>query len=579
MADFKKEYKLWLNDPYFSEATRNELAAMAGDENEIYDRFYQNLSFGTAGLRGVLGAGINRMNEYTVAQAAEAFARYLSKLPEKERQRGVAISYDSRLRSDEFARLSASILAAHGIPTFLFDALRPVPVLSFTIRHLNCIGGIMVTASHNPAKYNGYKVYGEDGGQLPPEAADLVAREMAQIKDYRELKWEDISHYDGTGLITIIGEDIDKAYNDMLLKLSISPDIVKKHKDMKIVYTPLHGAGNKPVRRILKDIGFENVYVVKEQENPDGHFPTVEFPNPEERSALAMAIDLAEKEEASLVIATDPDSDRTGLAVRMPDGAYQVMTGNQIGLLLMEYILKSKHDKGQLPDKSFVVTTIVSSRLAKRICRHYNADLFLTLTGFKFIAEQIKLHDEEGDMHFQFGYEESFGYLAGTSVRDKDAVVASMLLAELAAVSAEEGMTLYDRMQKIYKEFGYASEKTYSIMAEGATGQEKIRQAMVSLRENKGQDLAGVKVQTISDFKTSEVLDTQTGQVDSLDYPESNVLLYEIDDMDWMCVRPSGTEPKIKIYFGVYADTAEEADKKREDMEGKVLNYVKSLLA
>lgn len=579
MADFKKEYELWLNDPYFSEATRNELAAIAGDENEIYDRFYQNLSFGTAGLRGVLGAGINRMNEYTVAQAAEAFARYLSKLPAEERQRGVAISYDSRLRSDEFARLSASILAAHGIPSFLFDALRPVPVLSFTIRHLNCIGGIMVTASHNPAKYNGYKVYGEDGGQLPPEAADLVAREMSEIKDYRELKWEDISHYDGTGLITIIGEDIDKAYNDMLLKLSISPDIVKKHKDMKIVYTPLHGAGNKPVRRILKDIGFENVYVVKEQENPDGHFPTVEFPNPEERSALAMAIDLAEKEEASLVIATDPDSDRTGLAVRMPDGAYQVMTGNQIGLLLMEYILKSKHDKGQLPDKSFVVTTIVSSRLAKRICRHYNADLFLTLTGFKFIGEQIKLHDEEGDMHFQFGYEESFGYLAGTSVRDKDAVVASMLLAELAAVSAEEGITLYDRMQKIYKEFGYASEKTYSIMAEGATGQEKIRQAMVSLRENKGQDLAGVKVQTISDFKTSEVLDTETGQVGPLDYPESNVLLYEIDDMDWMCVRPSGTEPKIKIYFGAYAHTAEEADKKREDMEGKVLNYVKSLLA
>lgn len=579
MADFKKEYELWLNDPYFSEATRNELAAIAGDENEIYDRFYQNLSFGTAGLRGVLGAGINRMNEYTVAQAAEAFARYLSKLPAEERQRGVAISYDSRLRSDEFARLSASILAAHGIPSFLFDALRPVPVLSFTIRHLNCIGGIMVTASHNPAKYNGYKVYGEDGGQLPLEAADLVAREMAQIKDYRELEWKDISHYDGTGLITIISEDIDKAYNDMLLKLSISPDIVKKHKDMKIVYTPLHGAGNKPVRRVLKDIGFENVHVVKEQENSDGHFPTVEFPNPEERSALAMAIDLAEKEEASLVIATDPDSDRTGLAVRMPDGAYQVMTGNQIGLLLMEYILKSKHDKGQLPDKSFVVTTIVSSRLAKRICRHYNADLFLTLTGFKFIAEQIKLHDEEGDMHFQFGYEESFGYLAGTSVRDKDAVVASMLLAELAAVSAEEGMTLYDRMQKIYKEFGYASEKTYSIMAEGATGQEKIRQAMVSLRENKGQDLVGVKVQTISDFKTSEVLDTQTGQVDSLDYPESNVLLYEIDDMDWMCVRPSGTEPKIKIYFGAYADTAEEADKKREDMEGKVLNYVKSLLA
>ena len=577
MSDFMKEYSLWSTDPYFSDKTREELLALEGNDAEIYERFYQNLSFGTAGLRGILGAGTNRMNEYTIAQAAEGFARYLDTLGEAK-QRGVAISFDSRHRSQEFAQISASILASHGIPCYIFDELRPVPILSFTVRHLDCIGGIMITASHNPSIYNGYKVYGEDGGQLPPEAADKVASEMAEILDYRMLEWKDFSEWEEDSLVHVIGEAIDQEYMKMLKSLSISPEAIQANKDMKIVYTPLHGAGNKPVRRILNEIGFENVYVVPEQEKPDGSFPTVDFPNPEERSALAMAIDLAEKEEASLVIATDPDADRTGLAVRMPDGNYQVMTGNQIGLLLMEYILSTKFEKNALPFDSFCVTTIVSSRLAKKICAYYDVELFITLTGFKFIAEQIQKYDELGDMHFQFGYEESFGYLAGTSVRDKDAVVASMLLAELAAVCALEGKTLYDRLQDIYQKYSYASEETVSLVSEGSAGKEKIANAMRALRENKGQELAGIPVKYLRDYKTSKRHNLETGEVETLDIPESNVLLYELNDMDWMCVRPSGTEPKLKIYFGTYDEDAQEADRKRENIQSKLVDYVKNLL-
>ncbi len=577
MSDFMKEYSLWSTDPYFSDKTREELLALEGNDAEIYERFYQNLSFGTAGLRGILGAGTNRMNEYTIAQAAEGFARYLDTLGEAK-QRGVAISFDSRHRSQEFAQISASILASHGIPCYIFDELRPVPILSFTVRHLDCIGGIMITASHNPSIYNGYKVYGEDGGQLPPEAADKVASEMAEISDYRTLEWKDFSEWEEDSLVHVIGEAIDQEYMKMLKSLSISPEAIQANKDMKIVYTPLHGAGNKPVRRILNEIGFENVYVVPEQEKPDGSFPTVDFPNPEERSALAMAIDLAEKEEASLVIATDPDADRTGLAVRMPDGNYQVMTGNQIGLLLMEYILSTKFEKNALPFDSFCVTTIVSSRLAKKICAYYDVELFITLTGFKFIAEQIQKYDELGDMHFQFGYEESFGYLAGTSVRDKDAVVASMLLAELAAVCALEGKTLYDRLQDIYQKYSYASEETVSLVSEGSAGKEKIANAMRALRENKGQELAGIPVKYLRDYKTSKRHNLETGEVETLDIPESNVLLYELNDMDWMCVRPSGTEPKLKIYFGTYDEDAQEADRKRENIQSKLVDYVKNLL-
>ncbi len=578
MTDYRQEYELWLNDPYFNDQTRQQLAEISEDDSEIMDRFYKNLSFGTAGLRGILGAGTNRMNEYTVAQAAEGFARYLDTLGDDARERGVAINYDSRHRSEEFAGISAAILAAHGIKVYLMDELRPVPMISFMIRHYNCIGGIMVTASHNPAIYNGYKVYGEDGGQLPPDAADLVAAEMAKLSDYRELRWKDLDEASTTGLIEKVGPEIDELYMDYLKDISISRDAVAQHKDMKIVYTPLHGAGNKPVRRILKEIGFENVLVVPEQEQPDGDFPTVEFPNPEERTALQMAIDLATKEEADLVIATDPDADRTGLAVRMPNGEFEVMSGNQIGLLLLEYILSERAKKNQLPERSFVVTTIVSSRLVQTIAKAFDVDVFVTLTGFKFIAEQIKKHDEDGDMHFQFGYEESFGYLAGLKVRDKDAVVASMLLAELAAVAASEGMTLYDRMQNIYKTYGYAAEKTISVYSEGAEGAAKIRETMRILRENKAPEVAGIKVRHIRDYKTLERLETATGKLEPMDIAQSNVLLYELNDQDWMCVRPSGTEPKIKIYFGCYAPTKAEAEAELEAIHDKFSGYVTSFL-
>lgn len=578
MQDFRLEYDLWKNDPYFSEDTRNELAGIDGNEEEIFERFYQNLSFGTAGLRGILGAGTNRMNEYTVAQAAEGFARYLDTLPETEKMRGVAISYDSRLRSQEFAEISASILASHNIPSYLMDELRPVPLLSFAIRAMNCIGGIMVTASHNPAKYNGYKVYGEDGSQLPPEHADEVAKKMAEIQDYRTLTWEDILYYDGKDLIHKVGKEVDDAYMEYLHTLSINPEIVKKHSDMQIVYTPLHGSGNKPVRRILQEIGFENVHVVPEQELPDGHFPTVEFPNPEERSALQMAIDLAKEKQASLVIATDPDADRTGLAVLMPDGNYQVMTGNQIGLLLLEYILSSKAKNNTLDENSFAVTTIVSSRLVKKICERYGVELYITLTGFKYIGEKIKELDEEGDKHFQFGYEESFGYLAGTKVRDKDAVVASMLLAELAAVCAEDGKTLYDRMMDIYREYAFGAEQTISIMAEGAEGKKNIAKAMAKLRNEKTSEIAGIPVSFIQDYVSDERLNTQTGEIEKMNMPESNVLLYEINDLDWMCVRPSGTEPKIKVYFGAYDKNTESAEARKTQYMDAFAALVKSYL-
>ena len=437
------------------------------DKTEIEDRFYQDLQFGTAGLRGVLGAGTNRMNVYTVGRAADGFARYIEELGEEACQRGIAISYDSRRFSPEFAALTARIFVGHGIRVYLSDELRPVPMLSYAIRHYNCVGGVMITASHNPKQYNGFKAYGEDGGQLPPEAAGVVSRYMAAETDLTGLLSRVISQEEAekSDLYVVIGEELDRDYTDMLLSLSISQDAVKRHHDLKIIYTPLHGSGNKPVRRVLKELGFTNVLVVPEQEKPDPDFSTVAVPNPEVRSALQLAIDLAEREGADLVIATDPDADRTGVCVRTSDGDYQILTGNQIGLLLMDYILGAKKASGTLPEKSFVVTTIVSSKLTRAIARYYNVELYEVLTGFKFIAEQIKERDEEGDMHFQFGFEESFGYLAGRDVRDKDAVVASMLIGEMAALAADANETLYDRLLKLNEVYGYAAEATVRSLA------------------------------------------------------------------------------------------------------------------
>lgn len=563
-------YKEWSEDPYFDEATHTELAAIKDQPAEIEERFYKDLEFGTGGLRGIMGAGTNRMNQYTVAKATEGFARYIDGLGETARQRGVAISYDCRLNSESFALITALIFATHGIKAYLYNELHPTPMLSFAVRYYHCAGGVMVTASHNPAQYNGYKAYGEDGGQMPPEAADVVLAEMNTITDFRTLNWISRAEAEQKGLLQIIGPEVETAYFTMLKKLTINLDKVQAHADMKIIYTPLHGTGNKPVRRILKEIGFNRVIVVPEQEKPDGHFPTVKSPNPEERSALQMAIDLAEKENADLVIATDPDGDRTGLVTRLKDGSYQVMTGNQIGLLLMEYILSAKKKAGKLPPRSFCVTTIVSTKLTRLIAKNYDVSLYETLTGFKFIGEKIKDLDENGDQHFQFGFEESYGYLAGTDVRDKDAVVASMLLAEMAATAKAEGKTLADYMEDIYAKYGYGTEKTVSLYREGKEGSRRIRQAMDWLRGSKKQGLPGLNVREVKDYLTGEAIDLQSGVSQAIDLSRSNVLLYETDGLDWACVRPSGTEPKIKIYFGCYGRDREAVKERIEQISTAV---------
>ena len=575
----QERYTRWTTDPNFDESTRAELLGVSQDEKEIEDRFYMDLEFGTAGLRGVLGAGTNRMNLYTVARASEGFARFLASQGEVTKARGVAISYDSRLFSREFAVLSARIFVTHGIKVYLSDELRPVPMLSFAIRHFRTAGGVMITASHNPAKYNGYKAYGEDGGQLPPEAATVVSDVMNSIEDFPPLlNCLSEENARATGLWQDFGEDLDAVYTAMLEKLAINLEAVQRHRDLKIVYTPLHGAGNKPVRRILSQIGFTNILVVPEQELPDGHFPTVAFPNPEERSALAMAIELAQKEGADLVIATDPDADRTGVCVRTSTGDYQVLSGNQIGLLLMEYILSAKKKSATLPDQSFVVTTIVSTKLTKRIAEAYGVTLFECLTGFKFIAELIKQHDEFGPMHYQFGFEESFGYLAGTDVRDKDAVVASMLIGEMAAAAADEGKTLYDLLQEIFQRYGYAAEKTISITLEGKAGIEKIKSGMAYLRANKQLGVPGVPVRAVRDYKTLDRIVLADGSSTPIEMTPSDVLLYELDGIDWFCIRPSGTEPKIKIYFGIYGEDQAQNEATLNQLREQVEGYLREHL-
>lgn len=570
----QERYTQWSEDPFFDEETRQELIALKGDPREINERFYRKLSFGTGGLRGLLGAGMNRMNVYTIAHATEGFARYIESLGDEAKQRGVAISYDSRWYSDVFAKVTAGVFAQHGIHVYLFDELRPTPLLSFAVRYYGCVGGVMITASHNPKDYNGYKAYGEDGGQMPPEAADAVYAVMEEIEDMRTIETMSIESALREGYLHIVGPEMDVAYMQSLDKLRINREIPQQQSDMKIVYTPLHGAGNKSVRRILKHIGFDQVYTVPEQMLPDGAFPTVDSPNPENRSALQMAIDLASKEEASLVIATDPDSDRTGLAVRQADGSYDVLSGNQIGLMLMDYILSAKQANGTLEPKSFVATTIVSTRLAQAVADRYGVQLFTVLTGFKYIGELIKNHDENGDMHFQFGFEESFGYLAGTDVRDKDAVVASMLIAEMAATARSEGKTLSDRITEFYRTYGFGKEAQFSIQQEGQEGAERIK-ALLKLMREEGQDALGdLKVNARCDYGDASRVSYLTGETETLTLPSSDVLLYELEGRDWICLRPSGTEPKIKVYYGAYDEDLKACDERLAHYE----TYLKALM-
>ncbi len=559
---YMDNYKLWCENPYFDEATRAELLAIQNDETEIKERFYKDLEFGTGGLRGILGAGSNRMNIYTVRKASQGLANYI--IAQGGQDKGVAIAYDSRRMSPEFAEEAALCLAANGIKAYVYSSLRPTPQLSFTVRKLGCIAGIVITASHNPPEYNGYKVYWEDGAQITaPKDVEIIA-EVNKITDYATCKTMEKSAAQIAGLYNVVGFDLDDAYIAELKKQVIHADIVKEMgKTMKIVYTPLHGTGNIPSRRVLKEIGFENVYVVPEQALPDGNFPTVSYPNPEDEKAFALALKLAKEVDADLVLATDPDADRLGVYAKdSATGEYVSFTGNMSGVLVCEYVLSQKKALGILPENGAVVETIVTTDMCKAVAANYDMKLIEVLTGFKYIGEQIKFFEQQNTYDYQFGFEESYGLLVGTHSRDKDAIVAVMMLCEAAAYYKKQGLTLWDQMLKIYEKYGYYREGLKSLTLKGMDGVAKIQAMMEDLRNNPFKELAGYQVLAFRDYEKDVVLDMVTGEKRPTGLPKSNVLYYEFSDNAWCCVRPSGTEPKIKFYMGVKGTDFEDAGEK-----------------
>ncbi|HHV30045.1 phospho-sugar mutase [Acetivibrio mesophilus] len=570
-------YKFWLENDYFDTETKEELLSIKDNPKEIEERFYKDLEFGTGGLRGIIGAGTNRMNIYTVRKASQGLADYINSMGLQER--GIAIAYDSRYKSPEFALEAAKVFAGNGIKAFLFDELRPTPELSFAVRHLKAAAGIVVTASHNPKEYNGYKVYGEDGGQLPVEASNEVISYISKIEDMTKIRIMEKDEAIEKGLLKIIGKEVDDEYIAKLKTLSVNPELAAEiGSTFKIVYTPLHGSGNKPVRRILDEIGFKNVLVVKEQELPDSEFSTVKSPNPEEKEAFKIAIELAEKENVDLIIGTDPDSDRVGIVVRNKEGEYVALTGNQTGCLLLEYILSQKKQRGELPSNGFVVKTIVTTELARIIAEAYNIELVEVLTGFKFIGEKIKQLDEFGDKKYLFGFEESYGYLAGTFARDKDAVVASMLIAEMAAYYKSRGLTLYDGLIEILEKYGYTLEGITSFTLKGKDGVEKIKSALTNLREKQVVKFGEYEAVAVRDYLTSERYKVATGAREKLTLVQSDVLYYELKDKAWFCIRPSGTEPKIKIYYGATESSMGAAKEKLKHLQDNVLSVIEPLL-
>ncbi len=575
--DSLSKLNFWLENDYFDQDTKDELLSIKDDAKEVEDRFYKSLEFGTGGLRGIIGAGTNRINIYTVRVASQGLANYINKLGKQDK--GIVIAYDSRFMSPEFSLEAAKVFCANGIKAYLFDELRPTPQLSFAVRYLKAAAGVVVTASHNPKQYNGYKVYGEDGGQLSIDGSNAVISEINSIADITKVNTISKDEAIGKGLLEIIGSKIDDAYIAMLKTLCINNDAAAKVGDsFKIVYTPLHGAGNKPVRRILAENGFKNVLVVKEQELPDSQFTTVKSPNPEERSAFELAIKLASENNVDLIIGTDPDSDRVGVVVRKNDGEYATLTGNQTGCLLLEYILSAMKETGKLPDNGFVVKTIVTTELSRTIAEYYNVELVEVLTGFKFIGEQIMLRDETGNQKYLFGFEESYGYLAGTDVRDKDAVVASMLIAEMAAYYKAKGITLYEALINLFEKYGYSIEGINSFTLEGKDGVMKIKAAMSTMRDAKYQKFGALNVKAIRDYQNSERYVIADGTTEKINLPESDVLYYEMEDGSWFCIRPSGTEPKIKIYYGVSDKTLDLSQARLDTLKSNVLEVIKPLL-
>ncbi len=572
--NYLEKYNEWLNDPAISEEDKEDLRNIKNNEKEIEDRFYKDLEFGTAGLRGVIGIGTNRMNKYTVTKATQGLANYIVK--KNGQERGVAIAYDSRRMSQEFSEETALCLNANGIKTYRFDSLRPTPELSFAVRQLGCIAGIVITASHNPPEYNGYKVYWEDGAQIVEPTDKEIINEVNAITDLSTIKTMSKKEAEEKGLYNKIGKEIDDKYIDTLKKLVVNQDAINKmQKDIKIVYTPLHGTGNIPVQRILKEIGFENVYVVPEQEKPDGEFPTVSYPNPEDPKAFTLALELAKRVNADIVLANDPDADRLGVYVKdTKTGEYIQFNGNMTGNLLAEYILSQKKANGTLPANGAVIKTIVSSNLTDAIAKEYNVKLFSTLTGFKNIAKIIRGFEENNNEYeCLYSYEESYGCIIGTHARDKDGIVAVMTLCEAAAYYKMNGMTLWDQMNNMYRKYGYYKEKQFSITLKGAEGAEQIKKMMDDLRNNPPSEIGKYKVISVGDYNSQVIHNNETGKETSTNLPKSNVLYYELEDDAWCCVRPSGTEPKIKFYMGVKENSMEEAEKELQNIENSMKKY------
>ena len=575
---YKEMYQSWLDNPYFDEDTKAELKSIAGDDKEIEDRFYTELEFGTAGLRGVIGAGMNRMNIYTVRKATQGLANYIKKVG-KEAQ-GVAIAFDSRRMSQEFADEAALCLAANGIKAYVFESLRPTPELSYAVRKLGCTAGINITASHNPPEYNGYKVYWEDGAQITPPHDKGIMDEVKAVTDFATVKTMEKEEAKKAGLYEVIGAAIDDAYIAELKKLVVHQDAINQVKDtLKIVYTPLHGTGNIPVRRVLKELGFQNVYVVPEQEKPDGEFPTVSYPNPEAEEAFVLGLAMAKKLDADLVLATDPDADRLGVYVKdSKTGEYHSLTGNMSGCLIGDYVIGQRKEREGLPKDGAFIKSIVSTNMADAIAKYYGIQLVEVLTGFKFIGQKMLEFETKGTGTYLFGMEESYGCLTGTYARDKDAVVASMTLCEAAAYYKTQGKTLWDAMIDMYEKYGYYKDDVKAITLKGIEGLEKIQTILETLRADAPKEIGGYKVLKVRDYKKDTITDLADGKVTPTGLPASNVLYYELDDDAWVCVRPSGTEPKVKFYYGIKGTSLEEADAKSESLGKEVLAMIEKML-
>ncbi|MCR6785087.1 MULTISPECIES: phospho-sugar mutase [Bacillus cereus group] len=571
--NWKQEFSRWLSYAQLDAELKEQLENMKQDEKKIEDSFYKNLEFGTGGMRGELGAGTNRLNVYTVRKATKGLASFIEKLGEEAKKRGVVVAYDSRHKSPEFAMEVAATLGARGITTYVFESLRPTPVLSFAVRHLHTVSGIVLTASHNPPEYNGYKVYGEDGGQLPPKEADELISYVNAVEDELTVEVADVEQLKADGLLHIIGQEVDDAYAAELNNVIINKEMVEKvGKDLKIVFTPLHGTSNISVRRGLKEVGFTDVTVVKEQELPDSNFSTVKSPNPEEHAAFEYAIRDGEKVGADVLIATDPDADRLGVAVRNHNGEFQVLTGNQTGALMLDYLLSQKKKNGTLPENGVVLKTIVTSEIGRTIAKAYGLDTIDTLTGFKFIGEKIRQYEESGQYEFQFGYEESYGYLIRPFCRDKDAVQSVLFACEVAAYYKSQGKTLYDGLLEVFEKYGFFREDLVSLTLKGKDGAEKIQEMMATFRENPPKEVAGLTVVAVEDYKASVVTSLQDGHKEEIHLPKSNVLKYQLEDGSWFCLRPSGTEPKIKFYFGVKDSSLQNSEQKLLTIKEDIMN-------